>query len=296
MPTLARDLVHDTRGHLLAAGRQELNRLNGAVDASTTSFTVTTALGGVQQGAVLAVDLELVYVWSVTGLVATVARGYLGSTAATHANGAIVEVNPRFSDYRIFRAINDELASYSSPAHGLFRIRTVDLTYSAARSGYDLTSVTDLIDILSIDAKGSRAGDRARLRSWRLIRDTDTADFASGLALYLYDGPSPGKTIEVAYKAPFVALAALADDVQAVSFLPATANDIPPLGAAARLLAGRESRRAQSDSQPESRQAADVPPGANTGAARALLDVRNRRLREESVRLHAYYPRLRRVV
>lgn len=295
MPTLARDLIQETRAHLLSGARPEFNYLNGAIaDTTTTTVTLALAMGGIQRGAVLSVDLELMYVFSVSAQVATVARGWLGSTATAHATAALVEVNPRHSDFGILRAINAELVSFSSPSNGLFRVRTVDLTYQAARSGYDLTSATDLIGVLTVEAKGSHPGDRHRLRSWRLIRDADTADFASGLALYLYDGGAPGRTIEVAYKAPFVALTALADDVQAVSFLPAAANDIPPLGAAARLVATREVRRGFMDAAPEPRVASDVPPGTNRNAATTLLALRNQRLKEESARLHSAYPALTR--
>lgn len=293
--TTTADLINETRTHLLAFDNQELNRLGEALDAIETDVTYDFASSSIQTGAVLSIDLELMYVWSNTSLTATVLRGHQGSVAATHADDGLIEVNPRFSNFAILRALNAELASLSAPVNGMYRVRTVDLTYTAARSGYDLTGVTDMIgDPISVEGKGHLSGDRVRLKDWRVIRDADTSDFASGKALYLYEGPAPGRAIEVAYKAPFVSLATLADNVTTISFLPDSAHDIPPLGAAARLLAGRESRRAQFDSQPEPRQAADVPPGSNRNAAANLLALRNQRIREEVSRLHAAYPRVRR--
>lgn len=294
MPTAA-DLVQETRGHLLSGGRNELNRLDGAITNVASTLTLEFPLGGIQRGAVLSIDLELVYVWSVAGLVATVKRGYLGSTPAAHSDEAIVEVNPAVSDFQIFRALNAEIDAYSSPVHGLYRIATLDLTYNAARNGYDLTGVTNLIDILTVEAKDVMPGDRMRINRYRLIRNQDTADFTSGYALYLYDTVMPGKTIEVAYKAPFVALSALATDL-ATTGLPTTAYDIPPLGAAARLMAPMEARRSMIDRQPEPRQASDVPPGAARQAAGGLLALRNQRLVEEAARLQSAYPSLSRVV
>jgi hypothetical protein len=297
MATLASDLVAETRSHLFSGARPELNKCNEVLDATETDVDLLYAVGGIQRGAVLSIDLELMYVWSISGSVATVQRGYMGSVAATHATGAIIEVNPRFSDFTIFRALNEEIASYSSPTHGLFRLRTVDLTYFASRDAYDLTGVTDLIDVY--DVRYSAPGGNylwPQVRRWNLARNQNTTDFPSGFALTIYEGVTPGRTVRVQYKAPFVAMTALANDVQTVSFLPATANDIPPLGAAARLVAAREAHRAQFDAQPEPRAGQDVPPGANRNAAAGLLALRNQRLMEESDRLRSAYPHLSRAV
>jgi hypothetical protein len=211
-----------------------------------------------------------------------------------HADDTLVYVNPRWSNFTILRAINEELASYSSPAHGLFRMRTVpDITFNAARFAYDLTSVTDVIDIYDVryEALGSTR-EWPRVRNWMLARNQDTTDFPSGFALTLVDSPDPGRTMRIQYKAPFGTLTTLADDVQTQTGLPATANDIPPLGAAARLVAAREVKRAFTESQPEPRSAEAVPPGANRNAAAGLLALRNQRLMEESDRLRAAYPNL----
>jgi hypothetical protein len=290
MATLASDLIEATRSHLFSGARPELNKLNEALDVTETDVDFLYAAGGIQRGAVLSIDLELMLVWAVTGSTATVQRGYAGTIAATHSTGVIIEVNPRFSNFAIFRALNEELASFSSPVNGLYQVKTVDLTYSAGRAGYDLTSVTDLIGILEVRWKGYTTGDWPLVRSWTVALNMATSEFASGKALLIYDGAGPGRTLRVRYKAPFAPLVALTSDVQTVSGLPATANDIPPLGAAARLVAPREVKRAFSESQPEPRAAAEVPPGANRNAAGGLLALRNQRLREESARLHQSYP------
>lgn len=292
---LVADLVNATRQHLQSTSRDELNKLNGAIaTAGATTLTVEFAAGGIQRGALLDIDLELFHVWSVAALVATVDRGFLGSTATTHADDSLVRVNPRFSNFHIFSALNEELAALSSPENGLFRVRTVDLTYNASRHGYDLTGVTDLIDILEVRWKGYLSGDWPLLTSYTVARDMATSEFASGYGLLLYDGAGPGRTLRVRYKAPYIAMAALSENVENITFLHAQAHDILPLGAAARLLAAREARRAMIDAQPESRQAEEVPPGANRQAAGGLLALRDMRIREEAARLYARYPAIHR--
>jgi hypothetical protein len=292
------DLISETRRHLDSGSRPEINRLSGAAAAADTTVTLEFAMGGITQGSVLALELELVYVWSVAGQVATVQRGWLGSTAATHADDTVVWVNPRWSDFSIYRALMEEIRSYSSPVVGLYQMKTVDLTYNSARTGYDLTGVTDLIDVYELRWKGYTTGEWPRIARWSLTRDMATSEFASGTALLLYDGAGPGRTIRVRYKAPYGTLSATyatdASDTTSSAGLHTEAHDIPPLGAAARLVAPRDVKRSFTEAQPESRAAADVPPGTSSRAAGALLGLRNQRLREESARLHAKYPPLAR--
>lgn len=296
--TTTADMIEEVRTHVGGEAREEMNRLAAAITTtSVATLTIEFAAGSIARGAVLAIDLELMYVWSISGTTVTVQRGYRGSTAATHLISTLIYVNPRVPAFRALQVLNEELAALSAPGTGLFRVRTVDLTYNPARSGYDLTSVTDVQDVLALEATGYVAGDLDEITRYRLVRNAVTTDFASGFALELFEPGYPGKTIRVTYATSYTALAALADDVAAVSFLHAQAHDIPPLGAAARLLAGRESRRTGLDMQPEPRQAADVPPGAARQAAGALLQLRDRRVKEEAARLARMYPhRVRRGV
>lgn len=288
--TTAADLVAETRTILEPGTRTEINALDGLIDSATQSVTLQYPPGAIQRGAMLAVNLELMYVWSLAGQVATVQRGMFGSAAAGHADDDLVQVNPRWSDFEIFRALNHEISSYSSPRVALFQMKALDITFQAATVGYDLTSVTDLIEVYELRWKGYTNGEWPRIRGWRVTRDMATSEFASGQALLLTEPAGPGRPIRVRYKAHFAQLANLADNVEVVSGLPESAHDIPPLGAAARLLAHRESKRATIDSQPEPRQAADVGPGTARNAAASLLALRDLRLREEAARLQAQYP------
>jgi hypothetical protein len=59
-------------------------------NTTTTSFVFTT--GTFPNGIYVTVDSEIVYIASGTGVNREVERGQLGSTAATHSNGATVAV------------------------------------------------------------------------------------------------------------------------------------------------------------------------------------------------------------
>lgn len=288
--TTALDLVEEARRWLDSGSRPEMNRLTTTINSAATSIVVDFGLGSIVGGAMISIDLELIYVWSSTGSTATVQRGMLGTTAAAHTSGAIIYVNPRWSNFSIFTSINEELASLSSPVNSLFQIKTVDITYSPAVSGYDLTSVTDLIELYDVrtDTYGP-AKDWPRMPRHMLARNQNTGDFPSGLALQLFEGGYPGKTIRVQYKAPFTPFTDLSTNLT-VTGLPSTAADLPPMGAMIRLVAPREVKRSTTDSQPESRTATEVPPGTSRNTAGGLMQLRQVRIREEAARLAQAYP------
>jgi hypothetical protein len=291
--TTGTDLIQETRRHLYSGDREELNKLNGTISSSSATFTATYTLGGIQAGSVVEMDTELMYVWAVDAptKVATIQRAHLGSTAASHTDGALVRVNPKFSDFAIFQAINEDLADLSSPLNGMFQMKTVNLTYNATYRGYDMTSVTDVIDIYEIRYE-SIGPDRywPEITAWNLTRNMDTSEFASGLALMLSEAADPGQTLRVRYKAPFVALSAVTDNVTTISGLHAQALDIPPLGAAARLVGPREVKRGFMEHQGEPRRAEEVPAGQQLRSAQGLMGMRRARLHSEAARLYAMYP------
>lgn len=294
MASTTSDLIAATRRHLMASGRESLNRLTGTITNVATTLTFDFAAGQIAPGGLIAIDLEVLYVWSIAGQVATVQRGMFGSTGAAHTAGALIYVNPVVTDFTIFSALNNELASISSPTM-LYQAKNVTITATSAAS-YDLAA--DALRVLAVqyNALGGSA-DWPILHRWDMLPNQATTSFASGVALRLYEAPAPGRTIRVTYAAALGTLATLADNVESTTGLASSAVDIPPLGAAGRILASRESRRSSIDAQPENRQAADVPPGAARSASAQLFALRDRRVKEESAKLSARWPsQIRRVV
>lgn len=287
----AATLINETLGHLYSGTREQVNLL-GAALSDTTGTTVTLAddLRGITAGALVCVDLEEMYVRSVSST-ATVIRGFGGSTAATHSNGAQVWVNPKFSRFRVLQALNNELLGLS--AAGLYAPKTVDLTYTPASQGYDLTSVTSVEKILEVRAQrsgGQDQWDTLPPSRYQLQRNADTSEFASGFSIQLLDG-DPGQTVRVVYAGLFGSFSAESDDPNGATIgFPATANDILPLGAAIRLVFPREVSRNFHEAQGEPRRADEVPPGANANAAVGLARLYERRVKEEANRLLRRYP------
>lgn len=188
MTTTAQALVDETRRILYSGQTQEANRLSGAITNSATSLVLKYAPGTAQlRGAILAVDLEEIRVWEFSGNTITVCeRGVNGTTAAAHSDLAYVEVQPKFSQFRVLNAINEDLDDLSSPANGLFQITTVDLTYNPAVLGYDLTSATNVTDIQFVKYKTPGPSKYwPEIHSWRLDRNMASSEFASTFALQI---------------------------------------------------------------------------------------------------------------
>ena len=289
--TTVSDWINETKRLIFSSDREQLNRLNGAINNSVTTVTFEYAAGGIVAGAVLSVDLELMYVWSVSSLTATVQRGYLGTTAASHLDDAIITVNPRYSDFAIFTALNQELDDLCSPMAGLFRVRTVDLTNTVGLVGYDL-SMTGFIDVLEVHYRADTTSKYwRRIDNWRILSSANTSDFASGRALLLQEEvPVGSAAIRVTYKSSFTSASTVSDDVNATLGLPSTCNDIPPMGAAVRLTIPRAIKRTFDDSQGEPRRASEVPPSSSVEVTQALLTLKNRRIASEHARLKAMWP------
>jgi hypothetical protein len=299
MTTTTQNLIDETKRYLLSGHREQMNSLNGAVNSSTTSINFDFNMGSLGAQSIISVDLELMYVWSadLPGRTAIVQRGYLGSTAASHADGALVTVNPRFPDFSIFKAINAELADLSGI--GMFQPVVSTFTFVAGKEGYDLgvPATSDVID--GLDARYDYPGirrDWPRLVLWEITTDSNLTDFPSGFAVILTDLAFPGRDVRITYSAPFNPLSAITDDVLAVSGLPTTAHDIPPLGAAIRLQGSREAQRNFNESQSDTRRAAEVPVGAQITATRVWSDLRMARIKNEVKRLNKTYPHKRKVL
>jgi hypothetical protein len=295
MASTLQQIVDQTRSDWLMQGTREyISRLNGALNSSTQTVTLTGTAP--VAGMVLTIDAEDIYVITASGAATSVAvRGYNGTTAATHSDLALVYHNQRFTDYRIIRAINDELRSLTSPMNGLFRPKTVSLTPVAGQIGYDLTSVgADFIDVLSVqvrDMTGTITLRWKRDQLWHVERNMPTTDFASGYAIFFRKFPPTQHTLLVTYAATYGAVAAanLATDIGTTTGLQATAEDILPVGAALRLVPGREVPRNDLAAKVTSRPSADVPPSAIARSADGLRILRATRINEERARLLGQY-------
>lgn len=284
MPT-ANDWVEETKHHLYSGYQEEINRLNGPLDATQVAVNLDFDPKGLSQGAVISVGLEEMYVWNVTGRSLQVQRGFNGTPKLAHAEDSLVTVKPKFSTYRIFLAVNNVLKELASPERGLFQVKTLDVPHNPASGFYDLPGdIISLMDVHYFDG----IHDLYPVHQWDLVRNQDPLAVASGQALRIWDG-MPGRNLRVRYRAPFTLLAGLDTDVTTTG-LPDSAWDLPSLGAAVRLVPPRDVKRSFTEAQGEPRRANEVPIGAARQSASGIAALYEQRIVGERTRLQAKYP------
>lgn len=293
-PYLAADAVNECYRHLLGGQRDTINLLAQDLDGTTGTVQLSDTLDGVQAGSLLSVDLETLYVRTVNpgSKTATVIRGWLGSQGGAHDAGTPVYVNPRFSGWDIFSALNTQIADLTSPSVGMYAIAETQFTWNQNVRGYDLGVPRDEVQSILELRYQTRDSTKAwpRLSKYEVLWDANLADFPSGTGIRLDENAWPGAPIRVKYARPFLPLIDLTTDLVADCLMPGTAVDIPPLGAAAMLMFHKEAKRSFLEAQGDTRRAAEVPPGSSTRDGATLWSLRNQRASAEAARISNNYP------
>lgn len=286
-------LIEQTFQYLYANARQNLNVLASTVTSSATTLSFTYAVDEMAQGSFVAIGDELAYVLSVdrSAKTAEVLRGQRGSTAAAHASGAVVDVNPRFPRYRVKAALQDEIASWPS---SVYRVTALNLDTTSGKAGYDLVGLVGDFTVLDVQLgpqTTSNWSDWTRV-NYSLVRNGDLAAFPSGAGIVLTGyRPTQARDLRVVVSQPFdTSTWEDNTDLEEDCGLPASAVDIPPMGAAYRLIMSKDIRRAFGEGQGEPRRSEEIPPGFSASTATYLRRERDRRLGEEAMRLLSLYP------
>lgn len=296
--TNAQDWIEGTRFRLMSGHQEQLNRLASAYTAGSGSMAFDFDITGIRPGTILSVGTSTFYVWEVSTTLktATVQGAWDGTTDQDWPADTVVRVSPRFTDNQILRALNEEINDLSSPANGLFQVGTSELTYDAALVGYDLSLAPNMISPieLRVENPGSfKEWTRIPSHKYRVVKGAPTGaeGFESGMALFLYDmwAGATGDRLHLTYRKGFNQLSN-SFSTKASTGMPASTWDIPPIGAAIALMAGREIKRSFVESQGDPRRAAEVTPGASTDSVRSLRLLRQQRITAEAQRLDGFYP------
>lgn len=293
MTTLAELIARTRNDYLTPSEAESRNRLNGAVTDDATTLTLSQPLNALQMGSKISLGLEDIHVWSTddAAMTADVDRGEYGSTAAAHADGARVLVNPRYTDAQIMRALNTSLSMLVS--EGIFGISTVELTFTSAVQGYDLTGSTGVLGVVEAlyESADTSTKQWSQIPNVRILRNASTSVFASGTGVLIDTIIPNGSTVRVTYSHELTAaLAALTDNVETVTGISSVAVDILCIGAALQLTAGKEIARNETDvARP--RRGGDVPAGAWSQADSNLRSLWRDRVKAERSRLNRKWGR-----
>ena len=242
---------------------------------------------------IVEVDDELMWVNSFdrvanTATIAPYGRGYLGTTAATHAVDTKVTVSPIFPRYTVKRAINDTIKAVGS---GLFSIKQTTFTYNAAVTTYEFQdlNIENILTMMWQDIGPSKEWIRVRRWDFDPFADVDTWG-SNSQTVTIGDYITSGRTVKVMYTTRPNELENNSDVFETVTGLPSSSRDVIVLGAAYRLLAYLDPARASQISPQADEIDAKRTFGSANSAARQLFALYQQRLNEEVKAQQGQYP------
>ena len=282
-------LLQDSATHITAAV---------PITASTSAVPVLLYLGSsadVGKG-VLEIDEELFWIDSFdrlgnTATVSPYGRGYLGTTAATHAVDTKVTIAPTFPRFVIKRAINDTITAIGS---SLLATGSTTITSSSSVTAYRLPttgSTLNVRNILSIAYEQVGASDEwIPIRKWRLDLNANATAFTSGQSVSIYDAIPSGRTIQIVYAKEPTAFTANTETFTTQTGLPESCKDLVILGATYRLLSNLDPARASMVSPQADEVDSKRPYGSSQSATKQIYALFNQRLNEEIKKMQTKFP------
>lgn len=206
------DLINDVflalQGWGLQQGRSTFINSGAGITASATTITVDST-DNLSEG-VAEIDDELIYIQSAAGTTVTVApdgRGYLGTTAATHADNARITMNPAFPKAVVKQKINDTIQGVYPTLRGK---ASTTFTYSGSLATYELPAELDRIIAVTYEATGA-TGHWPNVYHYRVDMNADTTAYPNGKSITLLGGVEQGATVMVTYLKKPTPLSATAD-------------------------------------------------------------------------------------
>jgi len=271
--------------------------LTAAVTTTTSPVTspLVLSLASTQDlgKGIIEIDSELMWVDNVdrvanTATVAPYGRGYLGTTAATHAQAAKVTVSPIFPKYSIEKAINDTIHAVGS---AIFATKQTTFTYNAAVTTYEFENLA-IENILSVSWQ-----DIGPTKEWIRVKRWDFDPFAdvttwgtNSQTITIGDVIIAGRTVKVMYATSPSVFTSTSQDFATQTGLSESVKDVVILGAAYRLLQYLDPARAAQYSPQADEIDAKRPFGASNNAVRQLFGLYTQRLNEERSKQQNQYP------
>jgi hypothetical protein len=267
---------------------------------STSASPLILSLGSTDSvgKGILEIDEELLWVDSFdrvanTATVSPYGRGYLGTTAATHAADAKVTISPTFPRFSVKRAINDTIRSLGA---NIFAVKSTTFTFNAAVSTYAFANL-DIKNILTISWQSiGPSKEWVPIRRWDFDASANPEAFSytSGTdqvqTITLGEAPISGRTVKVVYATDPSSFTSNSQVYTTVTGLPESTRDVVILGTAYRLLSFLDPARAAQVSPQADETDSKRPYGASQSATKQLYALYTQRLNEETKAQQQNYP------
>ncbi len=242
---------------------------------------------------IVEIDEELLWVDSVdrvanTATISPYGRGYLGTTASTHAVDAKVTVSPIFPKESIKKAINDTIHAVGG---AIYATKQTTFTYNAAITTYSFSGL-NIENILAMSWQDiGPTKEWIRIKRWDFDPYADVDTWGNNTqTVTIGDVVIAGRTVKVMYATSPSVFTASNQDYATQTGLPESTKDVVILGAAYRLLQYLDPARAAQYSPQADEIDAKRPFGASNTAVRQLFALYTQRLNEERAKQQNQYP------
>jgi hypothetical protein len=293
MPTLS-EMIDEVKsnliGYTLRQDRLTYLTNSGGVSTTSTQFNVGSA-DNLAKG-IIEIDDELIWIDNFNKTSSSMnaapgfGRGYMGTTAAPHAENAMVTLSPSFPRVSIKKAINDTINSYYPR---LWAVASTTFTFNAAQTTYALPDDLEAILFVSWQTTGS-SEEWLPVNRWRADPMANAATFNTNNTINIYENIQPGRTVQVWYTTTPNTLDANSDDYADVTGLPETTADVTVLGACYKLLSFLDAGRINLSSAEADLNDTKNPYNSGASASRYIFALYQQRLQEEALKLQDKYP------
>lgn len=304
------DVVEEVRKYLMGSVPGRANILaENLNDATTDTVEFLDSVTAISEGSIIEVELEQMYVRSVdvNTKTATVIRGWGRTPATAHAAGAIAVVSPSYFAHDIYESVLDEFTALNGT--GLVRFVTFEFVYNGVDQIYDSgADVNTMIPLYVQEAvfESSTTTDKWRPAKVKLVKGLDADDFPSGFGFQLLGRPSRESgsnprtltdrmiivrpTVATNFTRPVSMNSEVTEDALGTGV---SVTPIVAVGAAWRMLIGKEVQRVNPDRSHGSRRAEEVPAGSISFAARTLQRMKEDLLENAiEAQIQQYPPRM----
>jgi hypothetical protein len=285
-------------GYTLTQDRSTYLRTAVSTTTSSSASPTSLSLGSTENvgKGIVEIDEELLWIdtYDRVGNTATVApygRGYLGTTAATHAADAKVTISPTFPRFSIKRAINDTIKSLSGM---LFAADATTITYSSAVSTYRIPATGSSLNVRNILSVAYESIGPSKewipVRSWRFDSNANSTAFSSEQTISIYDTITSGRTIQIVYSKDPTPFTSNSEVFTTQTGLPESCRDLVITGSIYRLLTNLDPARAAMVSPQADEVDSKRPYGSSQSLTRQIYALYTQRLAEEVKSQQNKYP------
>ena len=290
MTTFA-EMIDDTLMQLtgFSTFQDQATYLTAAIDTDDLTIPVADATA-VSRG-LIEIGSELIQVDGVNNTSGSLTippygRGYRSSTAGSHASGTRVVSSPMFPRIMVKKALNDAIKSVYPE---LFAVGSTTFSFQPSITAYNLPA--GALDVLQIRWQSTGPSKEwLPVRRYDVDKHASTSYFTNGVAVNIYDGITPGRSVKVTFNKEPGALDAETDVFTTVTGLPSSCEDLIRFGAAYRLVPFFESARLSGQSAESDFGGANRQPAGASQLSRFLLQMYQVRLAEETKGLQSVFP------